>query len=72
MKIELIYNNCPIITHSKHQNTLNNLIQKMAINYGIYGSVFNRPALESVLKKCSNIRKVILCFLSNTECFRNA
>ena len=35
----------------------------MAIRIGIYGSVFNRPALESVLKKCPNIRKVILCYL---------
>ena len=45
------------------KNVLNHLIQKIAIWFGSYGSVFNRPALESVLKKCPNIRKVILCYL---------
>ena len=31
--------------------------------------IFNRPALESVLKKCSNIRKIILDILSNCSKF---
>ena len=37
----------------------------MAINYGIYCLLFNRPALESVLKKFANIRKIIMHILSN-------
>ena len=50
-------------SHSEHQNSLNHLIDKMNISRGIYGSVFNRQALESVLKKCPNIKKVKLCHL---------
>ena len=53
------------------QTTLNNLIQTKALNYRIYGSVFNRPALEC----CKSVRiclsKVILCFLSNCSNIRN-
>ena len=58
--------------HFENQNSLNRLIQKMAINCGlIYCSVFNRPALESVLKKCANISKIILRFLSNSSNIEN-